>query len=235
MTEDPQVLLETDSFLAISKPAFWVVNEAATAHGNMTVQNWIDSRYDFQLAHDSLHRNGIVHRLDKETSGVLLIAKTIDSFQNLQSQFAARSTEKVYRALVHGALSSGGTITVPIARNTKNRTKFGVSPLGREAQTKFELVRVYSKKKGESYSEILLYPKTGRTHQIRVHMSYIHHPLVSDPLYVGEKLLFQDKMWCSRMFLHAKSLSFLDPDSNTQRTIEAPLPTDLAQALQSVE
>ena len=235
MTEAPQILHDSSEYLVISKPAFWVVNEAATAHGNQTVQMWINSNFDFPLAHDSTHRNGIVHRLDKETSGVLLVAKTLKSFENLQRQFLERTTSKTYKALVHGRLTGGGTVTMPIARNTKNRTKFGVSLIGREAETKFELVKVYTRQKGEDYSELLLYPKTGRTHQIRVHMNYIHHPIVSDPLYLGKGLLTNDKKWCSRMFLHAFKLSFNDPQTSESVTVEAPLPHDLAEALSSMK
>lgn len=235
MTVLPQILHETDDFIAISKPAFWVVNEAATAHDNQTVQNWIHSNFDFPLAHDTSHRNGIVHRLDKETSGVLLVAKTLSAIENLQHQFSERTTSKVYKALVHGKLLSGGTITMPIARNTRNRTKFGVSLIGREAETKFEVVNLYSKQKGDDYSELLLYPKTGRTHQIRVHMHYIHHPIVSDPLYLGKGLLLKDNVWCDRMFLHAFKLTFHDPKTGGEITVEAPLPHDLAEVLQSMK
>ncbi len=235
MTVLPQILHDTNDYFVVSKPAFWVVNDAATAHGNQTVQNWISNNFDFPLAHDTAHRNGIVHRLDKETSGVLLIAKTYQAFEDLQNQFLERTTSKVYKALVHGKLLGGGTVTMPIARSTKNRTKFGVSLIGREAETKFEVTHVYSKQKGDDYSELLLYPKTGRTHQIRVHMHYIHHPIVSDPLYLGKGLLLKDNEWCSRMFLHAFKLTFHDPSTRKEITVEAPLPDDLAQALRSMK
>lgn len=235
MSDAPEILQETNEYLAINKPAFWVVNDSATAHGNQTVQDWVSHNFDFELAQDSAHRNGIVHRLDKETSGVLLIAKTIQSFEALQKQFAGRETKKTYVALVHGELPGGGTVTAPIARMPKNRTKFGVSPLGREAQTKFELNHVYKKNNNDLYSFITLFPKTGRTHQIRVHMSHIKHPIVSDPLYVGRKTILNDNEWCPRMFLHAQSLTFLDPVSNEERTVTAPLPSDLAHALKIVK
>lgn len=226
----PTVLLETDSFLTINKPAGYVVNDSSTAHGNPTVQDWIDKNYSFELAHNGQLRNGIVHRLDKETSGVLLIAKNKDALESLQSQFKTRETQKKYTALVHDKLIGGGVITATIARNPINKTRFSVIPGGREATTEYKVIS-YIKKEGKEFSLLEVSPKTGRTHQIRVHLSHIHHPIVSDSLYSGRKTLKHDLAWCPRMFLHAKSLTFKDPKTHEAITVEAALPSDLSSAV----
>ncbi len=227
---EPEVLLDTATILAINKPAGWVVNDSKTAHGNPTVQDWVSKNFDFPLSQNTELRNGIVHRLDKETSGVLLIAKKDNVFHALQKQFADRETNKTYTALVHGKLVSGGTINAPIMRMPKNRTRFGVLPEGRPAKTVFQATKnfIYENKE---YSLITLFPQTGRTHQLRVHMAYIHHPIVADPLYGGRSGVEKDKLISERMFLHAASLSFEDPVTGEEVTVDAPLPPDLTKTL----
>jgi len=226
----PSILLETDSFVAIHKPAGWVVNESNTAHGNPTVQDWIKENFKFELSQNDDLRNGIVHRIDKETSGVLLVAKTEESFYTLQKQFADRSTEKSYVALVHGEILNSGNIKGAIERNPLNRKRFHVSLSGREAETDYKSVSVYEKDK-EKYTLVDLFPKTGRTHQLRVHLAHIKHPIVSDPLYGGRKTLRRDHDWCERLFLHAQSITVVDPDTKKAVTVNDPLPEDLTGAL----
>lgn len=230
---EPTILLETASFLAINKPAGWVVNESNTAHGNPTVQSWIEKNFTFPLSQDSSLRNGIVHRLDKQTSGVLLIAKTKAVFEALQKQFADRIPKKTYQALVHGTLTGGGTINAPIMRNPMNRTRFAVLPNGRPAISEYKVIQTWGKG-NNTYSLLDVMPQTGRTHQIRVHLSHIKHPVVSDPLYAGRKTLRRDLEWCPRMFLHAASLTFQEPTKHTPLTVVAPLPDDLLGASQSL-
>ncbi len=228
----PSILLETETFFALNKPAGWVINDSLTAHGNPTIQTWVEENLSSEVAKNSELRNGIVHRIDKETSGVLLVAKTADALTALQTQFSERLIQKTYMALVHGELSGGGTIDAPIGRMSKNRMRFGVTADGRPAQTAYKVISVEKGK--EPYSLLELTPKTGRTHQLRVHLAHIKHPIVSDPLYVGRKTNRRDRAWCPRLFLHAASLTCVDPGTQKEVTISAPLPQDLEGALHSL-
>lgn len=204
-----------------------------------TLQDWVASNFDFPLAKNEEFRNGVVHRLDKETSGVLVLAKTEEAFKELQRQFKERETGKTYLALAHGDLNTQeGKITAPVGRLPWNREKFGVLAGGREAETSYKVLNRYKKSNGKQ-EEILtlleLYPKTGRTHQIRVHLKSIHHPIVSDPLYAGRKTARKDRLWCERLFLHAFKLSFKDPETRDRVEVEAPLPEDLNLVLTSLQ
>jgi len=191
-----------------------------------------------QINADFTQRSGIVHRLDKETSGVLLIAKTPEAFVELQRQFKDRETEKVYMGLVHGKVEpEKGEIDAPIGRNPRVRTKFAVIDSGREAVTSYNVLanfssrdperRLKSATTPEAFSLVEFYPKTGRTHQIRVHAKHIGHPIVSDYLYAGRKTTRNDRKWCPRLFLHAAKLSFTHPAAKKSMAVEAPLPLGL--------
>ena len=188
------------------------------------------------------NRSGIVHRLDKETSGILLIAKNPASFLNLQKQFKDRSVKKTYIALVHGEVKpESGEINVPVGRLSFNRKRFGVVAGGREAVTKYKVLsikyyavpagRQVSDGKKEPLSLLELYPKTGRTHQIRVHLKYFGHPVFSDPLYGGRKTSRNDRKLLPRLFLHAAKISFLHPKTNKIISLESPLPQELVNFL----
>jgi len=178
-------------------------------------------------------RAGIVHRLDKETSGVLLVAKTKEAFEALQAQFKARVVDKEYTALVHGKTSREGTVEVPIARDPKRRTRFTVAKEGRQAKTEYKLIDYFSfgEAEGEPLSLLDVRPLTGRTHQIRVHLKYLGHPLVSDPLYLTSRRLREDLNFCPRLFLHASALSISHPKTGARMRFEAELPSDLSLAL----
>ncbi len=180
-------------------------------------------------------RGGVVHRLDKETSGILLIAKNPQSFLNLKNQFKDRIVEKEYFALAHGEVKpEEGVINVPVGRLPYNRTKFGVIVGGREAETQYQVLSIkyfVSKNKREPLSYLRLNPKTGRTHQIRVHLKYINHPIFADPLYAGRKVGRDDRKYLSRLFLHASKISFNHPVSLKKLTFESPLPKDLQDFL----
>ena len=221
--ENPSVVWEDDYILALNKPAGWVINDSETAHGNPILQDWIEKNYNFETSHSKELRSGIVHRLDKPTSGIILIAKTKEVFYALQKEFADRKIEKVYIALVHGNVSrEEGIINAPIGRLPWKRTKFGIVPGGRSAVTEYKVIGHH-----EPFSLLELYPKTGRTHQLRVHLKHIGHPIVSDPLYAGRKTLRQDvKIW-PRLWLHAKEIKFIHPVTKRKTTLEAPLPSDL--------
>lgn len=236
MENEPQVLYEDEYLLAIDKPSGMVVNRGFGATD--TVQDWLEANFQFSInmrsdSNFQEMRNGIVHRLDKETSGVLLIAKTQDAFCELQRQFKDREVEKVYIGLVHGIVEpQAGVVDASIGRNPKNRMKFGVVESGREAVTEYKLVTCYMLPvTRETFSLVEFYPKTGRTHQIRVHAKHLGHPIVSDYQYAGRKTTRKDRKWCPRLFLHAAKLTFRHPKHGARDTIEAPLPQDLQQVL----
>lgn len=228
---EPQVVYEDDAILAINKPAGWITNAADTTTNQPVIENWVTDNFKFEIFKHELLRHGIVHRLDKPTSGILLIAKTESAFRELQRQFKERETHKEYLALVHGDVEpKNGNIKAPVGRLPWNRERFGILPGGRPAETDYQTVKVYEKDK-EKYSLLALQPKTGRTHQIRIHMKYIHHPIVSDTFYAGRKTARKDLKWCPRLFLHAHKISFFHPSTKDTLTLEAPLSSDLQAAL----
>lgn len=230
----PKVIFEDIDLLVIDKPAGWVVNNADTVRGENIIQKWIENNYDFELAKSIESRNGIVHRLDKDTSGILLVAKNKKTFQSLQDMFKKRTIQKTYIALVHGKITSlEDSINVPLGRMPANRKRFGVIPGGRESITQFKLVSYY-KIGNQDLSLLKLFPKTGRTHQIRVHLKYLGYPIVSDIIYTGRKRVKADLKWCPRMFLHATEIEFEYP-LGTKRSFLSKLPSDLNKTLSSLE
>ncbi|HBL52466.1 MAG: hypothetical protein A3D24_01070 [Candidatus Blackburnbacteria bacterium RIFCSPHIGHO2_02_FULL_39_13] len=230
----PKILFEDNAVLVIDKPAGMVVNDAASVK-DQTVQGWVAANFQFSIFNFQECRNGIVHRLDKETSGILLIAKTKEAFEELQRQFKEREVEKTYVALAHGRVEPGsGTISVSVGRLPWNRERFGVLPGGREAETRYVVLSVKNKvtcKNTEELSLLELYPKTGRTHQIRIHLKHIGHPIVGDEFYAGRKTARNDRKWCPRLFLHAAKISFKSPKDGTGIQLESTLPEDLQKVL----
>lgn len=233
---DIPILFEDDSVLVIDKPPGLVVTRADSVKA-ATVQDWVENRpQDTEIkikrkaeSNDFYERSGIVHRIDKETSGILVIAKTNAAFSNLQQQFKARDVKKTYLAIVHGVVvPSAGEIHAPVGRLPWNRLRFGIVPEGREALTGYIVEKCFqAPQSGEKLSLLAITPATGRTHQIRVHMAYIHHPIVGDTLYAGRKVSRQDRTWVPRVMLHAWKLSFLHPDTHARVAIEAPIPDDM--------
>jgi 23S rRNA pseudouridine1911/1915/1917 synthase len=233
---DIPILFEDDAMIAVNKPPGIVVNNAESVKGE-TVQDWMAVRTPFDVSQrtdetkDFYDRAGIVHRIDKETSGILLIAKTIPAFVELQRQFKERVIHKIYVAIVHGALvPEQGEVRAPVGRLPWNREHFGIVPGGKESVTKYKVVRQFERMKGkqpEKYSLVELYPETGRTHQIRVHLKYINHPIVGDYLYAGRKTARDDRVWAPRVMLHAWKLSCIHPITHETLAIEAPIPDDM--------
>jgi 23S rRNA pseudouridine1911/1915/1917 synthase len=233
--QNPQIIFEDEHLLIINKPAGMTVNRAETTQGQVTVQDWIKDNYHFPLADNDSLRNGVVHRLDKETSGLLILAKTEQAFMVCQQQFKERQVKKKYLALVHGLVSpQEGTIQASITRNPFDRKKFGVFLGGREAMSRYRKIKDYQQK-GEKFSLLELFPETGRTHQLRVHLKFINHPIVSDEKYVGRKTLRKDKLWCPRLFLHAAGLSFAHPSGGQKIELSSELPSDLQLAMMNLE
>lgn len=234
MEEEPKIIHEDRDLLIIDKPAGWIVNKAQTTKEQPVVQDWLES-LDFPLARDEKERSGIVHRLDKETSGVLIVAKNKEALSFLQKQFKERSVKKKYLALVHGKLVPiEGSVDVTVGRLSWDRKKFGVVPGGRESYTDYK-VRQYYKNKEETFSLVEYFPKTGRTHQIRIHSKYLNHPIVADEAYAGRKTSKKDRVWCPRLFLHAKWIRFDHPATKKKVEYESKLPPNLVKTLSVLE
>ncbi|MBU1151855.1 RluA family pseudouridine synthase [Patescibacteria group bacterium] len=232
---DVPILYEDADLLVVDKPAGLVV------HGN--------SEKDFSLVKvlwdkikvsefDDKIRPGIVHRLDKDTSGLLVVAKTRGAFEFLVDQFRNREVHKEYFALVLGGFAkTKGIIDAPVVRAVKNRKKMAVSAGidSKNARTNYEVLGEYNYK-GEVYSWLNVVIETGRTHQIRVHMAAISHPVVGDDSYGNKRI---NKMWkkslgLSRQFLHAHKLRFLLPSTKKSLELNSDLSVDLNKVLKAI-
>lgn len=238
--EGVKVLFEDDQLLAVVKPAGMVVNRADTV-AESTLQDWVEKYLGIEnkevgekseLEEVFFQRSGIAHRLDKETSGVMIIGKNAEALKKIMSQFKERETKKEYLALVHGLLQpNSGVINLPLGRSIQNRHRFCVDVFGKPSITEYRVERVVCDK----YSLVRLFPKTGRTHQIRVHMMHLGHPLVGDELYGGRKRSVRDRQWCPRHFLHAAALEIIHPKTGERIRFESDLPTDLTEVLNEIE
>jgi 23S rRNA pseudouridine1911/1915/1917 synthase len=228
-----QIIFEDENIVVINKPPDLVCNRAETVKVD-TLQDWMDSRYKFSSNENNeefINRSGLIHRLDKDTSGVMVLAKNKDAFEKVKNQFKERKTKKKYLSLVHDRLVPGnGSINLPIKRNSLNRHKFRVDVDGKMARSEYQKKEEY-KYNGLVYSLVSIKLYTGRTHQIRVHLSHLGHPVVSDPLYLGKRL-DDDLQWCKRQFLHAEYLSFRHPCSDEIVEFNVDLPSDLARSLE---
>jgi 23S rRNA pseudouridine1911/1915/1917 synthase len=219
------VIYEDDDLLVLNKPAGITVNRAETTRNQLTIEDWLMGKGI------NLDRHGLVHRLDKETSGLLLAAKTLTAQANLMAQFKNRQVRKTYLALVHGRLSPpNGNINLPIGRNPYIRRRFGIFIGGKPALTNYQTVSNFT-----DYTLLELNPQTGRTHQLRVHLKHLNHPLVSDGLYAGRTTANRDRRWCPRLFLHAASISFTHPFSGKKMEFKLSLPKDLQKVLDKLK
>jgi 23S rRNA pseudouridine1911/1915/1917 synthase len=233
------VIFEDTNILVLDKKAGITVNNSDTTVNQETVQDWVEQKlkveglkFKAEEENDFYKRAGIVHRLDKETSGILLVAKDEESFRNLQKQFKERTVKKTYIALAHGKMALGeGEIRVPVGRLPWNRKRFGVLAGGKEAATKYEVIRSGEllAKRGvlEPVALLQVSPETGRTHQIRVHLKYINHPIFGDSIYAGRKTAREDRKILPRVFLHAAKISFMHPKTGERISFEAQLPQEL--------
>ncbi|MCW8887285.1 MAG: 23S rRNA pseudouridine(1911/1915/1917) synthase RluD [Motiliproteus sp.] len=227
------IVFEDDHILVINKPAGLVVHPAA-GHQQGTLLNALLHHFP---AIGTVPRAGIVHRLDKDTTGLMVVAKTIEAQTELVSQLQDRSMGREYEAVVQGVMTGGGEVDEPMGRHPKNRQKMSVSPMGKEAITHYRLV---SKFRGHTHIRLKL--ETGRTHQIRVHMSHINYPLVGDPVYGGRfrqpKGISEDLQDSLRSFkrqaLHAKKLELWHPHNGELMSWEVDLPEDMESLLESL-
>ena len=259
---DIHILYEDEQIVVVDKPSGVVVNWAETV-ATETMQDWMKERYSKiwskydlsdQKASDKerpskyrgtsetlteederyfAERVGLVHRLDKETSGVMIFAKTTSAFVSLLAQFRDRITGKEYTALTHGIWKvKSGEINMPIGRRHDNRQRMGVREDGRESVTIYKVIEEFSTlnfprelkvdtKGYQGFSLVLFTPKTGRTHQIRVHARAVGHPLVGDNQYAGRKRSREDRKWCNRVALQAQKLSILHPTTGVRMEWES--------------
>ncbi len=215
------IIFEDDQLLVVNKPPGLVVHPGAGRPGG-TLANAVLARVPQMAGVGSTLRPGIVHRLDKDTSGLLMVAKTPGAYRALQSQVAARTVARNYIALVDGVLARDeGTIDAPIGRHPRHRTRMAVVPRGRTAVTRY---RVRERFALHTLVEVQLV--TGRTHQIRVHFAHLGYPVSGDPVY-GRT----DDLGIGRQALHAFRLKFIHPASGRAVEFEAPLPADLSAAI----
>ncbi len=177
-----------------------------------------------------LHRPGIVHRLDKETSGLMVVARTAVAYERLVEALSSHRVERRYLALVWGHLDDPrGIVDAPIGRSARTRTKMAVSVAGRPARTSYEVLQAFDEPGPTTLIECRL--ETGRTHQIRVHMAAIGHPVVGDPTYGGVR----ETLTVPRMVLHSTSLSFAHPVTQEKLCVDSPLPADLQEVIDGLE
>ena len=224
------VVHEDDALLVIDKPVGLVVHPGA-GNRSGTLQNALLHRHP-ELA--QLPRAGLVHRLDKDTSGLLLVARTLASHKTLVAALERRGIRRGYQAICQGVLTGGGSIDAPIGRHPRERTRRAVVDGGREARTRY---RVLERFRAHTHCEIEL--ETGRTHQIRVHMAHIRAPLVGDPVYGGRPRLPprpSDELRAAlqafrRQALHATRLEFTHPKSGEELRFESALASDLRALL----
>jgi 23S rRNA pseudouridine1911/1915/1917 synthase len=233
------ILYEDESIILVNKPSGMVVHPAAGNYSG-TLVNALLYHCSFIQGVGGVHRPGIVHRLDKGTSGVLVVAKNDLAHQNLSQQFKNHSVRKIYTALVHGQMADDeGSIDVKIGRHSYDRKKMSThTKKGRFAITHWKVIRRFT---GFSLLEVSIH--TGRTHQIRVHLSSAHHPIIGDPVYGSKKSLSHIKndfllKQCTaleRPFLHATLLGFEHPATHRYQEFVAPLPQPLTQLLTLLE
>jgi len=229
----PKVIYEDADVLVVNKPAGLAVHEDGRSNDSV-LTDWVRDNYpqivgvgeEMRLQNgEVIDRPGVVHRLDKDTSGILLLAKNQETFLFLKEQFKDRKTQKLYHAFVYGEVKETvGTIDKPIGRSKKDFRLWTTHTQGgkvREAVTRWTRLST-----GSGFSYIALEPKTGRTHQLRVHLKSIGHPIVHDERYAPKK---DPALGFKRLALHAVALSFEHPNG-TRMSIEAPLPEDFKKA-----
>ena len=218
-----EILYEDGDLAVVVKPRGMVVHPAA-GHSEGTLVNALLGNLDELSGIGGEKRPGIVHRLDKDTSGVMMVAKNDETQAELSRMLKDREIEKHYLALTEGMMKEKeGTVEAPIGRSRKDRKKMAVDPEGRPAVTKWRVLA-----EGRNCSLLDVHILTGRTHQIRVHMRSIQHPVCGDPLYGFEKGV---KVPC--LMLHARSLSFQHPRTKEKMTFQAPLPGDFLKGLKT--
>lgn len=225
-----KIVYEDEALLVVDKQAGMVVHPAP-GHSSGTLVNAVLAHCPELIGRDD-HRPGIVHRLDRDTSGLILVAKSERSRRALQRQFKERQVRKLYLALLDGHLQPAwGRIEAAIGRDPRHRQRMAALAGGREATTEYHVLEKFAHQVGPVAGEFSLVeaePRTGRTHQIRVHFSSVGHPVVGDPVY-GRR---RKTLPVPRQFLHARRLEFKHPLTGRHMELEAPLAADLAEVLE---
>lgn len=246
--KDIKVIHEDENILILDKPSGLVVNRSETSSEN-TLQDYIEKEYDLISKYEDrtdttdindaseteidtreyeefIQRSGIVHRLDKDTSGVLIVTKNPSTFSEIKNQFKKRLVEKEYLALVLGELEEVNIeINAPIGRNPNNRLKFAVTSDGKNAVTtivKLKEITLDNLK----FTLVKAIPETGRTHQIRVHLASINHPIAGDLIYLTKSQYDACSKYFSRLMLHSHKISFINPYNNKKVTYETEIPKE---------
>ncbi|EKD72032.1 MAG: hypothetical protein ACD_46C00028G0002 [uncultured bacterium] len=220
------IVYEDEAIIIINKPVGLVVHPGAGNKNNTLLNALIYHAPQLKL----LPRAGIIHRIDKDTSGLLVIAKTAEALKHLSQQLKNRTIQREYQAVVYGAMISGGTVDAPIDRHPIERKRMAIVETGRQAVTHYRIAEKF-----RAHTRLMLKLETGRTHQIRVHMAYIQHPIVGDPTYGGKVQLakgmstelIQLMRQFKRQALHAFRLGFIHPLSNEFVSFEIELPDDM--------
>lgn len=231
-----EVLYEDEHVLVLNKPSGIVVHPAP---GNWTGTLVNALLYHFQTSGGTVstvggkERPGLVHRLDKETSGVMVVAKTDQAHRHLASQFKQHTITRLYEALIYGVPKRGhGLIELAIGRDSKERKKFSSrtsSP--KESATDYRVQRRY----GKTAAHVMLSPRTGRTHQLRVHLTSLGHPILGDPTYGGRKVCVIEGIDVPRVMLHARTLGFTHPVEGDHREFTMPPPEDMDEVMKALE
>ena len=224
------IIFQDESIIVINKPAGLVVHPAA-GHYSGTLQNAL-LYHDASLA--AIPRAGIVHRLDKDTTGLMVVARNLSAHKYLVDQIQKHEVVRQYQTIVYGVMTGGGMVDQPIGRHPRDRIKMAVRKNGRQAVTHYRLLQRF-----REHSHLKIQLETGRTHQIRVHMSHLRHPIVGDPVYSGrhrnpagaQPELLQYLQGFKRQALHAWQLSFDHPETGEAVSYEAPLPEDMLQLI----
>ncbi len=228
-----EIIYQDEQLLVINKPPGLVVHPGA-GNPKSTLVNAL-LYFDQHLI--KIPRAGLIHRLDKDTTGLLLVARTLKAQRLLSEQMQNRQVARVYHAITWGICSPSGSINLPIGRHPTQRTKMAVVPMGKAAITHYQLLQKF---KAHSYLEVKL--ETGRTHQIRVHLADIGHPILGDPLY-GKRIksTYLSPALCEliekfpRQALHAKSIAFVHPTQKESLFFECPLPEDFLSLLNALK
>lgn len=219
------IVYEDEHFAVINKPQGMVVHPASSYTKNDTLVNALLADLDKLSSINGVIRPGIVHRLDKDTSGLIVVAKTDEAHKSLASQIEKKTARRIYFGLCDGNFKEdNGTIDAPIARNKRDRKKMGIDPDGRRAVTHYTVLERFGK-----YTLVRFELETGRTHQIRVHSSHIHHPIVGDEVYGGSTALYKNGQ-----LLHARQLVLTHPISGERMTFEAELPDYFENVLEKL-
>ena len=227
------IVYEDDDIIVINKP-FGLVTHPGAGNWNGTLANAL-LNYDSNLS--KLDRAGIVHRLDKNTSGLMVISKNAKSQKFLVEQLQSHSVEREYSAIVYGHMISGGSINEPIGRDPKDRVKQAILTNGKESKTHYRAIDRFM-----SHTHVKAILETGRTHQIRVHLSHIGHPLIGDPMYGGRvrfpkkaSLELKDELLnFQRQALHSKKLTLTHPTTGQSMSWKVDLPADMQQLLSTL-